>query len=39
MKMAPFSLADQEHVNTVQVVELVLEKHQETIHGLSIVLE
>jgi len=39
MKMAPFSSADQEHVNTVQVVELVLEKHQDTIHDLSIALE
>jgi hypothetical protein len=39
MKMAPFSLADQEHVNTAQVLELVLEKHQETIHYLSIALE
>jgi len=39
MKMASFSLADQEHVNTVQVVELVLENHQGTIHDLSIALE
>jgi len=39
MKMAPFSLADQEHVNTVQVVDLVLENHQDTIHDLSIALE
>jgi len=39
MKMAPFSLADEEHVNTVQVVELVLENHQDTIHDLSIALE
>ena len=31
MKITPFSLADQECVNTVQVVELVLEKHQNTI--------
>jgi len=27
MKITPFNLADQEHVNTVQVVELVLENH------------
>ena len=26
MKITPFSLSDQEHVNTVQVLELVLEK-------------
>jgi hypothetical protein len=39
MKMAPLSLADQEHVNTAQVVELVLENHQDTIHDLSIALE
>jgi hypothetical protein len=39
MKMAPFSLAHQEHVNTAQVVELVVENHQDTIHDLSIVLE
>ena len=39
MKMAPFSPADQEHVNTAQVVELILEKHQDTIHDLSIALE
>jgi len=28
-KITPFSLADQEHVNTTQVVELVLENHQD----------
>jgi len=39
MMIAPLSPADQENVNTAQVVELVLEKHQETIHGLSIALE
>jgi len=31
MKIAPFSLADQEHVNTAQVVEMVLGNHQGTI--------
>ena len=30
MKITPFSPADQEHVNTEQVVELVLEHHQDT---------
>jgi uncharacterized cupredoxin-like copper-binding protein len=35
MKMAPFSLAD----HTAQVVELVLENHQDTIHDFSIALE
>jgi len=39
MKTASFSLADQEHVNLAQVVELVLENHQDTIHDLSIALE
>ena len=39
MKIAPFSLADQEHVNTVKVVELVLKNHQGTIQDLSIALE
>ena len=39
MKVTPFSPADQEHVNTVQVVELVLENHQDTIQDLSIALE
>jgi hypothetical protein len=37
--MAPFSLSDQEHVNTAQVLELVLENHQDTVHDLSIALE
>jgi hypothetical protein len=37
--IAPFSPADQEHVNTVQVVELVLKNHQDTIQDLSIALE
>jgi len=39
MKITPFSPADQEHVNTVQVVELVSEFHQDTIQNLSIALE
>jgi hypothetical protein len=39
MKITPFSLADQENVNTVQVVELVLENPQDTIQYLSIALE
>ena len=30
MKITTFSLADQEHVNTAQVVELFLENHQDT---------
>jgi hypothetical protein len=39
MMIAPFSPADQEHVNTAQVVELVLENHQDTIQDLSTALE
>jgi len=39
MKITPFSPAHQEHVNTVQVVELVLENHKNTIQDLSIALE
>ena len=39
MKITPFRPADQEHMNTVQVVELVLKSHQDTIHDLSIALE
>jgi hypothetical protein len=39
MQITLFSPADQGHVNTVQVVELVLENHQGTIQDLSIVLE
>ena len=39
MKITPFKPADQEHVNRVQVVELVLKNHQDTIHDLSIALE
>jgi hypothetical protein len=39
MKITPFSPADQEHVNTVQMVELVLENHQDKIQNLSIGLE
>ena len=38
-KITTFSLADQEHVNTVQMVELVLENHQDTIQDLFIALE
>jgi hypothetical protein len=36
MKIATFSPADQENVNAAQVVELVLENHQDTIQDLSI---
>jgi hypothetical protein len=39
MKITPFRPADQEHVNTVKVVELVLKNHQDTIHDLFIALE
>ena len=39
MKIKPFSPADQECVNTVQVLELVLGKHQDTIKDLSFALE
>ena len=39
MKITPFSLTDQEHVNTAQVVELVLENQQDTIRDLSIEVE
>jgi len=39
VKMAPFSQADQEHVNTAQMVELFLKNHQDTIHGLSVALD
>ena len=39
VKNTPFRLADQEHVNTVQVVELVLKNHQDTINYLSMGLE
>ena len=39
MQITPFSPADQGHVNTVQVMELVLENHQDTIQDSSIVLE
>ena len=35
MKITPFNLADQEHVNTVQVVEMDLETHQDTIQDFS----
>jgi len=39
MKITPFRPTDQEHVNTVQVVELVLKNHQDTIRDLFIALE
>jgi len=39
MKITPLNPADQGRVNTVQVVELVLENHQDTIQDLPIVLE
>jgi hypothetical protein len=39
MKIIPFSPAGQEHVNTAQVVELVLENQQDTIQDLSIAVE
>jgi len=39
IKITPFRPADQEHVITVNVVELVLKNHQDTIHDLSIALE
>ena len=39
MIIAPFSQADREHVNTAQVVELVLKNHRDTIQDLSIALE
>ena len=38
MMIAPLSPADQENVNTAQVMELVLENQQETIRDLSIAL-
>ena len=37
--IAPLSPADQENVNTAQVMELVLENQQDTIQDLSIALE
>jgi hypothetical protein len=37
--IAPLSPADKEHVNTAQVVELVLENHQDPIQNFSIALE
>jgi len=37
--IAPLSPADQENVNTAQVMELVLEHQQDTIRDLSIPLE
>ena len=39
MYITPFSPTDKEHVNTAQVAELVLEKQQDTIRGLSIAME
>ena len=39
MKITSFRPADQECVNTVQVVELVLKNHQDTINYLSMGLE
>jgi len=39
MKITPFSPADLEHLNMAQVVELVLENHQDTIKDLSIAME
>jgi hypothetical protein len=37
MKFTSFSPADQEHGNTVQVVELVLENHQDTIQDWELI--
>jgi hypothetical protein len=39
MKITPFSRTGQEYVSTAQVVELVLENHQDIIQYLSIALE
>ena len=39
IKITPFRLADQQHVNTVQVVELISKILQDRIHDLSIALE
>ena len=39
MMIAPLSPADQENVNTAQVMELVLENQQDTIRDLPIALE
>jgi hypothetical protein len=39
MMITPFSVADQEHVYTAQVVGLVLENQQDTIQDLSIAVE
>ena len=39
MKITLFSPADQEHVNTAEVVEQVLENQQDTIRDLSIAME
>jgi hypothetical protein len=37
MKITTFSPEDKEHVNTAQVVKMVLENHQDIIQDLSIV--
>ena len=39
MMIAPLSPADQENLNTAQMVELVLENQQDTIRDLYIALE
>ena len=39
MMIAPLSPADQENVNTAQVMELVFENQQDTIRDLPIALE
>jgi len=39
MMIAPLSPADQKNVITAQVVELVLENHQNTIQDLSIAMK
>jgi hypothetical protein len=39
MKITPFSTADQEHVNTAQVIELLLGNNQDTIQDISSALE
>jgi len=39
MKVTPFSPTDQERVNTAQMVDLVLENHQDTFQDFFIALE
>jgi hypothetical protein len=39
MKITPFRLVDEELVNTMQVVELILKNHPDTINYISTVLE